>query len=190
MNRFVLTMLLATFFTSSLMAEKSGLYAGLDLLSSSNTFTEKTGNVSYERDVSSRGFKIKFGTVSEEGWRFQGYFLHEKYEKPYFDTTNDKLNEIGFDVIKGFEVTPKFSPFIQAGLGFGEMKTQRQDVDSVSEISFKLGAGLIYKITQAFELLFGLDIQGRAWEDIAVGTTTHEFSETSTKLYVGANFHF
>ncbi len=184
--------LLTSIATTQTLAEESDLYVGLDIVGSSNTFTRKVGNVSVDADNDSSGFKLKFGTVQNEGWRVQGYYLHETYDKPVFllDNESDVLNEFGLDIIKGFEVTPKFSPFIQAGLGFGSMKVQGYDRSSANEVSFKLGAGLMYKVTPAFELLAGIDFQGRSWSDIIVGPVTLETSESSSKLYLGANLHF
>jgi hypothetical protein len=61
---------------------------------------------------------------------------------------------------------------------------------TINSFSIKLGAGVMYKITTNFELLAGLDLQARGWEDIAFLTTTIKTSETSSKLYIGVNFHF
>jgi opacity protein-like surface antigen len=185
------TVLGLSIFSAQLLAEDS-VYVGLDALSSSNTFTVKNDSTGAEADIDddSKGFKLKLGVEYESGWRLQGYYLNETYDTPVFDDTNDVLNEIGIDFIKGFEVTPKFSPFVQFGMGYGWMNVDGYTDDSITAVSMKIGAGAMYKVTENIELLAGVDLQYRRWQDISIGTTTYEISEKSTKLYAGLNFHF
>jgi len=180
----------ASLVTTSAMAEDSEFYVGLDVFTSSNTFTLEALGDSVDADDDSDGFKLKFGANLEEGWRVQGYYQHETYDETLYDDTNDVLNEIGVDVIKGFEVTPEFSPFIQAGLGYGWMDVEGYSENTANDVSLKLGAGVMYQITPTFEAIAGVDLQYRNWSDLMVGTTTIEISEKSTKFYIGANIHF
>ena len=194
MKKIITAMLITAGITSSLAAE-SNLYVGLDLINSSNTFTVDVAGGSADVDDDSSGFKLKFGSALSDGLRVQAYFLRETYDETLFDDKNDVLNEIGLDLIKGFEVTPEFSPFIQAGIGYGWMDVEGLSETSIKEVSVKIGAGVMYKVTPAFELLAGIDFQARAWQDIELfipnyGTVTVETSEKSTKLYIGANVHF
>lgn len=178
--------------SSQLLAEESNIYIGIDGLTNSNTFTLKNTSTGAEADVDvdSNGFKLKVGVEYSSGWRMQGYYLGETYDSPLFDATNDYLNEIGIDFIKGFKVTPEFSPFIQVGLGYGWMNVDGYTEDSISSVSVKIGAGVMYKVTPEIELLAGIDLQRRRWADITIGTTTIETTEQSTKIYAGVNFHF
>lgn len=193
MKKIAITTLMGlSLFSAQLLAENSNIYIGLDALSSSNTFTVKNTNTGAEADIDddSTGFKLKLGVAGSDGWRFQGYYLNESYDTPLFDATNDTLNEVGMDIIKGFEVTPEFSPFVQIGLGYGWMDVEGYDEDSIEEVSMKIGVGAMYKVTESIEVLAGVDLQYRQWQDIDYGTTTIETSEKSTKLYAGINYHF
>ncbi len=190
---------LSSLVTSLLMfsnAHAGNFYTGLDLISSANTFTVSAAIYNYtvatDIDDDSQGFKLKFGVQGSEGWRIQGYLLKETYDTPVFDATNDELVEIGVDVIKGFEITPEFSPFVQIGLGVGAMDVNAQYYtdDSISAVSFKLGAGVMYDITKEIELIAGVDFQQRRWQDIVYNSVTVEIEEASTKAYVGLNYHF
>lgn len=182
----------ASLVATNAMAEDSEFYVGLDVFSSNNTFTLENSvtGASADVDVDSDGFKLKFGATLNEGWRVQGYYQHETYDETLYDATNDVLNEIGVDVIKGFEVTSEFSPFIQAGLGYGWMDVEGYSDDTVNEVSLKLGAGVMYKITPTFEAIAGIDFQYRNWSDLQIGSTTIEIDEKITKFYIGANIHF
>lgn len=184
------TLLCASLVGTNAMAEDSQFYAGLDVFTSSNTFTLEANGVSVDADDDSDGFKLKFGAALDEGWRVQGYYQHETYDLPIYDSTNDKLSEIGVDVIKGFEVTPEFSPFIQAGLGYGWMDVEGYSDDTANEVSLKVGAGVMYKFAPTFEAIAGVDFQYRNWSNLTVLGTEIEIDETSTKFYVGANIHF
>ena len=180
----------------TLANDTSGLYIGVDLFKSSNKMTYKENSTQVDGpDRDSDGFKIKFGTQLDDGWRFQGYFLHEQYNASFIDYADNTLNELGLDLIKGFEVTPEFIPFIQAGFGYGWMDVNGYNEDTIAEINLKLGAGMMYKITPQFEAIIGIDLQGKAWQDYVEYTflttsTTHETSERSVRYYLGANFHF
>lgn len=191
MKKIVTSALLgASLLTTNALAEDSELYVGLDLFTSSNTFTLEALGTSVDGDNDSDGFKLKFGTVSDEGWRVQGYLQHEVYGEALYDDKNDVLNEIGVDIIKGFEVTPEFSPFIQVGLGYGWMDVEGYSETTANEVSLKLGVGAMYKVTPIFEVIAGVDFQHRTWSDLQIGTVTIDISEKSTKAYIGANIHF
>ena len=173
-------------FSTQALAEGSGLYLGVDVAQNSNSFDANGNTV----DIDSGDFKIKFGTVSDSGWRIQGYVQFETYDKTLFDAKNDELLELGVEIIKGFEITPEFSPFIQVGLGFGSMEVEGYSEDSIGSYSLSAGVGVMYKIVPAFEILAGVDYQYRTWQEIDYGFTTLSAKETTTKLYAGANFHF
>ena len=191
MKNLILTLLLGVnLVITNAVADESKFYLGLDVFGSDNTFTEKLGAVSIDVDDDSDGYKLKFGAELSEGWRVQGYYQRETYDLPVYDNTNDVLNEIGADVIKGFEVTPEFSPFLQVGMGFGWMDVKGYADSTANTLSFKLGAGVMYKFTPIFEAIAGVDFQYRDWEDIETILGTIELSETSSRIYLGANIHF
>lgn len=166
------------------------MYVGLDAISSSTTFTLEALGTEVDADDDAKAFKLKLGTVNDNGFRVQLYYLHETYDIPVFDASNDVLNEIGVDIIQGFEVTPEFSPFIQAGLGYGWMNVDGYTDSSIAEYSLKIGVGVMYKVVESVELIAGVDLEYRRWQDISYGAVTVETSEKSTKLYVGANYRF
>lgn len=175
---------------NSQSSESSEMYVGLNIEGSSNSFSANRSSGNWDDNPHSNGLKLKLGTLSNDGWRVQGYFLYERYDKSLFDDSHDVLHELGVDVIKGFETTPEFSPFIQAGLGYGWMNVNGHTDNSISELSLKFGGGVMYKVAPEFELLAGLDLQFRKWEDIESSTYTLSVKENSTRLYIGANYHF
>lgn len=187
------TLLSTSILSTQALAEDSELYFGVDVSSNSNTFTieEESSGDSVDADNDSTSFKFKFGTVSNNNLRLQGYYQYEQYDEALYDDTNDVLNEIGLDIIKGFDVTPKFAPFIQAGLGYGWMNVKSASgSDTANDVSLKIGGGLMYKVTPTFEGIVGVDLQYRAWSSYKYEGYTLLISEGSTRLYLGANIHF
>jgi len=181
--------LAASLLTTQAMADKD-MYVGLDIVSSSNEFTLDNSLVSVSGDDNSEALKFKVGSTGNDGWRYQFYYLRETYDMPVFDASNDVLIEIGYDIIKGFKVTPKFSSFIQAGVGFGWMNVTGYTESSWKEYSLKIGAGVMYELVSQVELVAGIDLQHRQWQDINVGFYTIDTTEKSTKLYAGINYYF
>lgn len=184
------TLLGCSLLSTQALASENSMYVGLDVLKSNNTFTVEANGGSADVDSNSQAFKLKIGSASNNGWRMQGYVLRETYDDTLFDATHDTLTELGLDIIKGFEITPEFSPFVQVGFGYGWMDVDGYTDNSIKEFNLKAGAGVMYKVTPKFELLAGLDFQHKRWQDIKVGSVTVETTENSTKLYVGANYHF
>jgi opacity protein-like surface antigen len=179
--------------SSNVLANEKNIYLGVDILSSGNTFHIENKNTgkSIDSDVNSKAFKLKFGTVMDDNLRVQAYYQHETYKETLYDETHDLLNEVGLDLIKGFEVTPKFLPFLQVGLGYGWMNVDGySNRDTVNEISLKIGAGLMYQFTNTFEGIVGFDAQYRNWTDIEIYGQKALISETSRRLYIGVNIHF
>ena len=114
----------------------------------------------------------------------------------FFD---NNIYGIGIDVIKAFEVTEQFYPFVQVGVSSdwtelevipGAISTE----DSLSAIAFKAGAGAIYQLADNVEILGGIDFQYRSWQDVEVydyfTRINLEQEDTADILYLGLNVSF
>lgn len=173
------------------VAAQSDMYIGLDTTSGNTTFLiNKKGSDAIDVDDNT-AFKIKIGGLTtSEGYRWQIYFLQETYGTPFFDGSSDKLNEIGLDIINDFEMTSKFFPFVQTGFGMGLMDIDGYSESSISEYSFKVGAGIMYKVSPRFEIIGGVDYKYRKWQDIELLGKIVSTTENNTKFYIGGNFYF
>ncbi|MDO9208527.1 MAG: hypothetical protein Q7T91_09795 [Sulfuricurvum sp.] len=181
---------LATLLASGLMAADSGLYLGLDYGKATNTheFTIGSSSAEYDNDYSDLKFKIGGGTDGE--LKFQGYLSKINYDIGVYDNQNNALYEIGFDIIKEFEVTPSFYPFVKGSFGVGRMDTDFTADGYVSELTFNIGAGLSYKAIDHIYILAGVDYIWRRWSDLTNGSITLETSDTALKPYIGMNYKF
>lgn len=186
---FIFFLLVNSLFVTPLLAKKS-VYIGADVLTSINSLSQDDFGNESKSNVNSSAFKVKVGLAYDNGWRFQGYFLSEEYSKALFDTSQRVLNELGIDVIKSFEITPKFAPFIQSGLGYGLMSVSGYSEESIASIGMNIGTGITYKMTKKIELLVGVNLEYRMWEDILFGSAVVQTNQTAMKIHAGMNFHF
>ena len=173
-------------------ASASDLYIGLDVFGSHNRFDYDYAGLTQKTDIDSSGLKLKLGALLVYDLRLQGYVLTEKFDEPPFDYTNDRLTEIGLDLIKEFVVSPQFSPFIQGGIGYGTMDLDRRyyDDDYIEEVNLKVGIGLMFRVTPSVELLTGIDFQWRGWSDVYYNNVKMETEDGSQRFYVGIDFLF
>jgi len=196
MKRYIAPLILGAVLTGAPASAQSDLYLGVDLLSSSNSFdVYDSGYPTSDVSNSSKAFKIKLGFQGYDGWRMQGYYLYENFDEPLFDDRNDELSEIGVDFIKAFGAGPGISPFIQFGLGVGwmDLAPSYYYEDSIGEYSAKIGAGVIFWLSPAIDLVAGIDLQQRWWEDINYYDGSDQYVETddtSARAYIGLNIYF
>lgn len=186
--------LLAAMLTSGLMAADSGLYMGVEYGKSTNDqkFTVDSYSATLENDYSDLKFKIGGGTDGDV--KFQGTLSMISYTDSIFDSSHKDLMEFGFDVIKEFEVSPAFYPFLKIGLGVGSMDVDGYTDDKILAVSFNLGAGISYKVIDHLYVLAGVDYVGRKWQDIKAtdgfSTVTISTTDSGVKPYIGMNYRF
>jgi hypothetical protein len=184
------------------------LYVGLNLFGTSDRFTYSSPDGLSESlypygssttDYTSAGIQLVFGALLVYDMRLQGYFQTESFDKPPFDGNNKRLNEFGLDLIKAFPVSKSFSPFIQGGIGYGWMAIDPVNYfnSTVGEFNVKLGAGMIFKVSDSIELLGGLDYEWRHWSNLdrytnflSLNYKTLQTNDTSVRYYVGINYLF
>jgi len=178
-------------------AGPADLYVGVDLFGAHSRFDYDYEGTGAKIDNDSSGFKLKFGALLINDLRLQGYLLNETFDDAPFDWDNDRLTEFGLDFIKEFVVSPALSPFIQGGFGFGSMDLDDYYYtdDYISEISFRLGMGVMLRITPNIELLGGIDLQWRRWDDVDYyvgggGTERQKTEDFAQRYYVGIDFLF
>lgn len=193
MKKIVLAVLIA----SGLMAADSGVYLGVEYGVAKNSTTQDFDNgsatTSYEDDNNYKDIKVKIGGGRDGGVKFQGSLSFITFDEYVFSYASKETIELGFDIIKEFEVTPSVYPYIKAGFGVGFMDVEGYSEDSIAGVSFKIGAGVSFKVVDHLYLLAGIDYVGRKWQDIeyqTTTTTTISTTDSGIKPYVGVNFLF
>lgn len=210
MKKLVVGLLSLGLFTTPVLAEiesqtapeapqtkKSRFYVGVDLFQGDSEFElTSTGDLvgKLEKEFDQDGLRVKLGAELEDNWRVQGYFKREDT-----DAFDNDIYGIGVDVIKSFQVTNRFYPFIQAGVSFDWVELEKSPYayyteDSLNATALKLGIGARFDVTDSVELMAGYDWQYRKWQDIEVYQYpfiyTIEQEDTSKTLYLGFNVNF
>jgi opacity protein-like surface antigen len=187
MRKIIISSLIAASLSAPLMAEKSEMYFGMDVFKGNNTYTFDSNILpSYDWDNDSKGVRLKLGADLDNAWKVQGYLTIEDFDQNNFSLTGSdgNLYELGVDVIKGFPIDNKLTPFILAGISFGSMEVEGYSDDSISNVGFKLGVGLSYLFTPELEGAVGIDFKHRKWEDIQILWATIETSENIVSPYI------
>jgi opacity protein-like surface antigen len=192
-NKILLSLLVSGMLSSAAVA--GDIYLGVEYGMGSNETEHEVNGVSASTyDNNYDDIKLKFGAGEDGGFKGQVTLSFISFDETVFDNTNSDLIEIGFDVIKEFEVTNSFYPFLKAGVGYGFMDVEGYTEDSIYEISFNVGAGVSYKAVDNLYLVGGIDYIGRKWQDIEYyswfGTTTVSTTDSGFKPYIGLNYKF
>ena len=187
-------------------------YAGVELGAGSNKTTQEldggyvftsTGTSKIKADNDFNDFRIIAGKGTGDDWYTQLYLSKITYDNKHWFSKDDKAIEIGVEAMKQFKVHEKVYPFLKFGLGIASMDTTddvfivgggsyRLEDSSLLAISWTLGAGVDFKVTENISILSGLDYNYKKWQDVeASGTNlTISTSDSSTRFYVGANYRF
>jgi len=183
--------------SQSKKSNNRGLYVGVEYFNGESSYDVSFSDpriVSQSTDLDQDGFKVNFGAKLPSNIRIQGYFRNEKLEG-----SDNRIYGLGAEFLKVFEVNSKLMPFIKGGAGYDwtDLETEPGfylDEDTIYAYSLKIGAGAMYKLTDTVELVGGLDLQYRKWQDIDVyygyRFATIEQDDTSKTLFAGVNFHF
>ena len=145
---------------------------------------------------------VKVGAGTPGDWNMDLYYATGKLE---FDdyTSDDPLNEIGYDIRKefGLESVKGLAPYLQGGFSVGWMKLNdntmiQYDQDLRLNFGLKVGAGIAYLLAEHFQFLLGIDYKYRVWQDIeyqslnGADTFTLKTSDSGTNVYAGFNLWF
>lgn len=190
-NKILLSLLTSCMISGVAMAD---MYVGVEYGAAKNKTTMDDGSSSFTGDNDYSDVKLKIGTGDDGGIKGQMTLSFVSFDEAIFDNKNSDLVELGFDVIKEFEVTKEFYPFIKAGFGVGSMSVEGYSESSIREVSFNVGAGVSYKVVDHLYLIAGVDYVGRKWQDIEYqsgwSTVTVSTTESGVKPYVGVNYRF
>lgn len=194
-NKILLSLIASCMISDAAMAD---MFVGVEYGMAINETTIEDDYDSFKGDNDYNDIKFKFGAGSDGGFKGQVTLSLISFDETVFDDENSDLIEIGMDVIKEFEVTKNFYPFLKIGMGVGSMDVEGYEDSSILEVSFNVGAGVSYKAIENLYILGGVDYIGRKWQDIEYKTCSRYFCSTNTivttdsgfKPYIGLNYKF
>ena len=197
MNMKILKGLLA----GSLLASSAfaGVYIGFDYGNDNSSLNDNfvvmnksTSTVVLSSDTTStynfNYSSIKLGYETDGNWKYQ-------VKASQINFGGKTLNEIGFDILKEFEMTRDFFPYVKIGAGYGWRKAATDwDPSPLHESSLEAGLGISYKMLQHISLNLGVDYVYRNWDDAysngSVYYKTERIDENILRSYIGIEYLF
>ncbi|MDB4257389.1 porin family protein [Arcobacteraceae bacterium] len=189
------------FATTSAVADDSKYYVGFGLNNGSGTQTRTYSSVGeYETNYDTSSKNIKFGFLLQSKDRMEisiDTIAADYTDGNSFNLSNtlfDKSSEFtGFnlDYLLMFNGDEKLKPYIDLGFGIYNNKeitginSSTGNTDTATGLALNFGVGLVYGITDNFELETSYKMKGISWN-----LENPDVSEKISMSYIGANFKF
>jgi len=150
----------------------------------------------------STGYRLRLGFGSVKDNRTELYF--SQYDVDDDGQFGDKQEwELGVNYIATFfknSVNPSLkpvTPFLKAGLGFGQADTNMEFItssgettDNIYNVHLNLGGGVSYFFTDNIAVTGGIEYVYRDWEDIKYGFVTIDTTDSLFRFGVGIDVSF
>ena len=169
----------------SLFAETAG-YIGLSIEDSTEFFVldERTVNASTPQ------YKIKAGYGDIGGYAVEAAFSYTDYATNVFSENDGAALMLDITLFKGWDVGHNFYPYLDVGIGMGDMKVERQLEKSLTFSSFNFGGGVRYVISNTYDFDIGFNYKLRTWETISLVADSINVTSHLVNPYIGINYHF
>lgn len=174
-----------SFFYLSLFAEAAG-YIGFSIEDSTEFFVLNDSSVS----ASTPQYKIKAGYGDIGGYAVEAAFSYMDYATDVFSPDDGAALMFDITLYKGWDIGSNLYPYLDVGIGMGDMKVQRQLEESLAFSSFNFGAGIRYVINQTYDFDFGLNYKLRSWQNISLVSEEVDVKSHLINPYIGINYHF
>lgn len=170
----------------SLLAESSG-YVGFSIEDSTEFFSlEGKDSV----NVSSPQYKIKGGYGDIDGYGVEASFSYMDYSTNLFSKNDGAALMLDITLFKGWDAGYALYPYLDVGIGMGNMKVDRKLEKSLTFSSFNLGAGVRYLIRENVGLDLGLNYKLRTWQSVSLVSDQVKVTSHLVNPYIGINYHF
>lgn len=91
---------------------------------------------------------------------------------------------------KGWDAGYDLYPYLDIGIGMGNMNVDRVLEDSLTFSSFNFGGGVRYVINETYDFDIGLNYKLRTWQTISLVAEQVEVTSHLVNPYIGINYHF
>jgi len=170
----------------SLFAEHKA-YIGLSIEDSTEFFVLEGKD---PVNASAPQYKIKGGFGDIGGYAVEASFSYMDYKSNVFSDNDGAALMLDISLFKGWDVGYNLYPYLDVGIGMGDMKVKRELEDSLSFSSFNFGGGLRYVISQTYDFDIGLNYKLRTWQTISLVSEGVHVTSHLVNPYIGINYHF
>ena len=174
-----------SFFYLSLFAEASA-YIGISIEDSSELFVLNNNSMSASTPL----YKIKAGYGDIGGYAVEAAFSYMDYATNVFSPNDGPALMLDLTLYKGWDVGHNLYPYLDVGMGMGDMKVERQLEKSLAFSSFNVGAGIRYVIDRTYDFDFGVSYKFRSWQTISLVAEEVDVTSHVLNPYIGINYHF
>ena len=169
----------------SLFAEAAG-YIGLSIEDSTEFFVLDDRTI----DASTPQYKIKAGYGDIGGYSVEAAFSYMDYATNVFSENDGMALMLDITLFKGWDVGYNFYPYLDVGIGMGDMKVERQLEESLTFSSFNFGGGVRYVINNTYDFDLGINYKLRTWQTISLVSEKVNITSHMVNPYIGINYHF
>ncbi len=181
MRIFSLLLILLT----TLFAEHKG-YVGFSIEDSTELFILDGKTI----DASAPQYKVKGGFGDIDGYAVEASFSYMDYQTNVFSDNDKKALMLDISLFKGWDLGHNLYPYLDVGIGMGDMKVDRQLEKSLTFSSFNAGGGLRYVISDTYDFDIGVNYKRRTWETISLIASKINVTSHLVNPYFGINYHF
>lgn len=170
----------------SLLAESAG-YLGLSIEDSTEFFHidgEDTAS------TSTLQYRIKAGYGDIAGYGFEASFSYMDYATNIFSKNDGAALMLDITLLKGWDAGNGFYPYLDIGIGVGNMKVDRELERSLTFSSFNFGGGLRYLIARNIDFDLGVNYKIRTWQSVSLVSEQVKTESDVINPYIGINYHF
>ena len=169
----------------SLFAEAAG-YIGLSIEDSTEFFVLDGRTI----DASTPQYKIKAGYGDISGYAVEASFSYMDYATDVFSTNDGAAFMLDITLYKGWDVGYSLYPYLDIGIGMGDMEVERILEDSLTFSSFNFGGGVRYVINNTYDFDIGLNYKLRTWQSVSLVSESVDVTSHLVNPYIGINYHF
>ena len=170
----------------SLLAETTG-YIGLSIEDSTEFFTLEGKE---DVDASTPQYKIKAGYGDIANFAVEASFSYMDYATDVFSENDGAALMFDITLYKGWDIGHAFYPYLDIGIGMGNMPVERELEDALTFSSFNFGGGVRYMITDSVDLDLGLNYKLRTWQAVSLVSDEAKVTSHVINPYIGVNYHF
>ncbi len=152
---------------------------------------ESITNKGYEDFSNSPSYaSLKFGYGDIRAYAIE-FVLNYIDNKSNLFSKNDGAR-YGADImfLKSFNFTKLLYPYLQAGFGAGEMKTERELENKVAYSSYNLGGGVFFPLSEHIDLEAAYEYRYTSYESIDLVSEKLRLQSHINQFYFGANYRF
>jgi len=180
----IIAVLLSLFF--SLLAEPA-VYVGLSVEDSTEIFSVE-GKKSVT--ASTPQYRVRAGYGDIANFAVEASISYMDYATNVFSSNDGAAFMFDIALYKGWDAGHDLYPYLDAGIGVGNMPVERTLEDALTFSSFNVGGGLRYMLSEDIGLDLGLNYKFRSWQAVSLVSEEIKVSSHVVNPYIGLTYHF